>query len=184
MSDWDEILSSRQSKYPDTNIVRWVMWNYGDLPHPSEVRFLDIGSGRHAPITRFLENEGFDATAIDVSYLSLAHHHEDIREVEFDAETFDCIIDCNTLCHIENPPMESIKSWLKPGGKFLSVAPAAFTSIYVDLKRRGYCRFFTAKEAAAFGELIGPTNRANLEYPDRDWQPVMSWMIEATKDVA
>lgn len=177
---WDAANQGRQAKYPDTAVVRFVARNFYSEPDRSKVHFLDIGSGRHAPHTRYLEGEGFTVTSVDFSQNSLAHIHQDIRSVDsFDAESFDCILDFNTLCHVEDPPFAKIKTWLKPGGYFFSVTPRDDTW-RGHLEGKGYCRCPTLFEVCKLYEDFAPLEIGWCAYTNNG-REVTSWIVEGGK---
>jgi SAM-dependent methyltransferase len=176
---WDTELLKRQSRYPSEHLIRFVARNYFGAPDRSKVRFLDIGSGRHANNTRFLEDNGFDVTAIDSSQHALAHIHAAIHDLAFVWDSFDCVVDHNTLCHVEHPPMEEIKNWLKPGGKFFSVAPADDTP-RGHLQGKGFVRCATQEEIEKLYECFTGLRFGRACYPDGDTS-ITSWIVEAVK---
>src|SRR5512139_1363248 len=123
------LATHRQAIWPSEPLMRWVSRDYGNTPERSKVGFLDIGSGKHAPNTHALTLMGYDATSLDFAPGALCHERADIRASGlFGAETFDCILDINTLCHVEHPPIAEIHKCLKPGGKFYCIAPSSETS--------------------------------------------------------
>lgn len=175
--NWAPILTcGSQATEPNEHLVRFVSRNYFNAPNRSNVRFLDIGSGRNANNTSYLIRSGFNVTAIDsADGAALAHIHRDIREVEFDVETFDCIIDINTLCHVENPPLDKIKLWLKSGGKLFSIAPSSETS-REHLQGKGFCRCTNRAEIYDLYRGFEYKTINSAHYCD-----IHSWIIKATK---
>ncbi len=142
---WDKANRGRQAIWPSEHMIRFVARTYGDRPDRSSIRFLDIGSGRHAPNTHALTMMGYDATAIDFAPGAMAHERADIRaSMLFGPETFDCVLDINTLCHVENPPFKEIHAWLKPGGIFFSIWPAFDSQL--DLNGKGFCHLLNGVE--------------------------------------
>ena len=134
------LATNRQAIWPSEPLMRFIGRTYGNAPDRSKVRFLDIGSGKHAPNTHALTLMGYDVIAIDFAPGALAHERADIRaSMLFEPETFDCVLDINTLCHVPDPPIAEIHKWLKPGGKFYSIAPHINTS-RGHLEGKGYCR--------------------------------------------
>lgn len=176
---WDDINAHRQAEYPDTHFVRFVARNYYGVEDRADVYFLDLGCGRHARNTRFLSDKGFEVTAVDFSQVALAHIHADINDLDFPRDSFDCIFDINTLCHVENPPMEKIRSWLKPYGLFFSIAPCHDT--WRDhLEGKGYCRCADLEEIVKLHANFRNFRAAKASYPHGDHQ-ITSWIVEATK---
>src|SRR5512135_564240 len=139
--DWNHLIAStRQGKYPNELLVRFVARNFYSAPDRSLVRFLDLGCGVGAN-SWYLAHEGFSVVALDSSDIALAslkHRFERERffldRVTFERGNikgwlypeyhFDCVIDCNTLCHIEEPPFHAIRDSLKKDGRFFCIAPA------------------------------------------------------------
>ncbi|MDH5729117.1 MAG: class I SAM-dependent methyltransferase [Gammaproteobacteria bacterium] len=94
---------------------------------------LDLGCGAGEPVARFFIDHHWQVTGVDFSaeMLNLAQHyvpqmkslHADIREVLFDAETFDAVSASYSLFHLPYEDhaklFENIYSWLKPDGKAL-----------------------------------------------------------------
>ncbi len=176
---WNEIITtSRQATEPETIFVRFVDRNYTPSPN---VHFLDIGCGRNANHTVWLiHKRGFNVTALDSAPGALAHIHQDICLVDsFAPNSFDCVLDINTLCHVENPPIEKIKTWLKPGGKFFSIAPTNETA-RKHLEGKGFCRCASSEQILKLYDCFERIEIGLASYPTRDGQ-IYSWIIEATK---
>lgn len=175
---WDKANLGSQARYPSLEFVRFVARRYFGSSR-SGVRFLDIGSGRHAPNTRFLEDHGFTVTAIDSSAIALAHIRADVRDVDIPEESFDCVLDHNTLCHIENPPMGKIRQWLKPGGMFFSVLPANDTW-RGHLEGKGFVRCASYDDVLSLYGCFSDIRVRKSSYPDGD-RDITSWIVEARK---
>lgn len=108
---------------PDNNLMRFVARRFFE-----NVSMLDIGSGEGAN-ARELRLRGHCVVTLDRDPDTEPTVCVDIRDA-LGAEAgnpFDLIYDINTLCHVENPPFEKIKSWLKPHGIFFTIWPAAGT---------------------------------------------------------
>ena len=177
------LATNRQAIWPSEPLMRFIGRTYGNAPDRSKVRFLDIGSGKHAPNTHALTLMGYDVIAIDFAPGALAHERADIRASGlFNPETFDCVLDINTLCHVENPPIKAIRDWLKPGGKFYSIAPHVNTS-RGHLEGKGYCR---CADHDSIKHLMVPfgdkwvNGYQDYRDPGRG-EIICSWIIEATK---
>ena len=177
---WNGVITaSPQGTEPDLNLVRFVDRNY--VP-ASTVHFLDIGSGRNASNTVWLiHKRGFrNVTAVDSAVeAALAHVHADICSMDFVPDSFDCVFDINTLCHVEHPPIEKIKSWLKPGGKFFSIAPTSATA-RGHLDGKGFCRCATQDEIYCLYSWFDSPKVKTTSYPT-DGGQIYSWVIECTK---
>lgn len=175
---WDAELQKRQAKYPDLNFVRFVARTYG-LPAPHQYFVLDIGSGGGAN-TKFLDENRFEVIALDNSPFAEAHIEKDIRDFKCQPEAFDCILDCNTLCHVEQPPLGHIKHWLKRGGKFFMVAPADDTW-RGTLEGKGYCRVASEHELREMLRMFSDVKIYKASYPDFLGHNITSWVVEASR---
>ncbi len=129
---WDEILArSPNDTEPEAPFVNFVICNltsvyYKDSGKPvprDRVQFLDIGCGKNARHTRWLERQGFHVTAVDISHEALAHFHCDIADLECEPNHFACVVDIKTLCAVEKPPLDKIYSWVQPNFFFYSMCP-------------------------------------------------------------
>ncbi len=137
MKTWEQIHQSRHwGKYPETYAVRQVKAftaEYDErmkhVPFAVIPTSLDIGCGVGAH-SWMMQREGMRVTAIDVAPTAIARlpmvapevdaSVMDIMSAEYAPESFDFILDNLSLTHVEKPPLERIKSWLKPGGWFVS----------------------------------------------------------------
>ena len=192
--EWDGWMATRQAKYPNENFVRFVAKNYYDVPDRSKVRFLDLGCGAGAN-TWYLAHEGFRVTAVDRSESALAslrHRFQeerfphqvvflerDINHLDVAPACFDCVLDHNTLCHIEKPPFDAIHDALKDGGRFFSVAPALDTW-RGTLEGKGFCRVASEHEVREMLKMFSDVKIRHSSYPAGD-HDITSWIIEATK---
>lgn len=177
---WDDLLEGSQGQVPEHLLIAFVNKRFGRV-HPREsLRFLDIGPGRHAPNQNFLETKDYNVLSVDVAARAKKNLFADIGDVEFPAGHFDLIYDINTLCHVENPPMEKIVSWLKLGGHFFSIAPASDTWRGVG-EGKEFTRYATEEEAEAMldGHFSGWYLRPR-EYPSGDNQ-IRSWVMWGKK---
>lgn len=172
---WNEILGQRQAKYPSEHVVRFVARNFYGVPERRCVKFLDLGTGGGA-IAKYLEAEDFDVTTIDNAPRARAHYHEEIETIDFPPHSFDCILDHNTLCHIERPPTKKIKSWLKPQGLFFSIAPRDDTW-RGHLVGKGYCRCATLKELIELYDDFAPLEIGWAAYTHNQYE-ITSWLVE------
>ena len=181
--NWPLHLSTnRQAIWPSEPLMRFVARTYGDVPHRNKIKFLDIGSGKHAPNTDALTKMGYDVLALDFAPGALAHERADIRATGlFEPETFDAVLDVNTLCHVPDPPIKAIRDWLKPGGKFYSITPAHDTSRR-HLEGKGYVRLSEGNDIEQlmhpFGDKVVLGFITNVD-PGREL--ISSWIVEATK---
>ena len=139
---WEQIHSKRAwGKYPNEELVRFIGRNFFKIPREERrnLKILEVGCGQGANLW-FLAKEGFDVYGIDVSpsairkaknYLesewnirSVKLYKQDIRDIQFEDEMFDVIIDVATIwCVSYTDHMrvyERIFRLLKSGGYFWS----------------------------------------------------------------
>ena len=130
---------------------------------------LDVGCGAGVPVARSLIDSGFDVTGVDVSssMLDLARSHVpearflkmDMRELEFDASSFDGICALYSLFHI-------------PQGEH----SRAIASFYHLLRQGGILLFSTGQCAWQGVEEFHGT-RMLWSHPDR--KVTRQWVIDA-----
>ncbi len=129
---WDDILERSPGDFiPEPPFINFVGTHlsgvhFKDTGEPvarDTIRVLDIGCGKNARHTDWLERQGYAVTAIDISHKTRAHYHCDIRELDCTPESFQCVADIKTLCAIENPPFDKIYSWITPDFYFYSMCP-------------------------------------------------------------
>jgi 2-polyprenyl-3-methyl-5-hydroxy-6-metoxy-1,4-benzoquinol methylase len=200
--EWDKrMATTEQAEFPELNFVRFVRDNYywGNKNHDrSRIRFLDLGCGGGAN-SWFLAHKGFHVTALDKSAAALnllaarfvkeRYHTTRIGFVQADIKTllsttglFDCILDCNTLCHIQRPPWHTIHEMLKPKGKLFMVAPTP--AIWKKtLCGKGYCRLATDKQIRHMLRMFSDVRIDDESYPRRVGmnQKITSWLVEASR---
>jgi 2-polyprenyl-3-methyl-5-hydroxy-6-metoxy-1,4-benzoquinol methylase len=193
---WEPVLKTRQAKYPNEIFVRFVARNFYAVPDRSRVEFLDIGCGAGAN-TQYLLEEGFSVTALDATDVALnwlenrlsfkkiyAGHrltkaHSDAQTWIYPENSFDCIMDINTLCHVEHPPYFAIHDALKKDGKFFCIAPAHDTWKGVG-EGKGFTRFRTCVELGHDLRMFSNVNIDWASYPDRG-NRINSWIVEASR---
>lgn len=195
--DWNQIISTRQNKYPSEHFVRFVARNYYNVGDRSRVRFLDLACGAGAN-SQYLAGEGFRVVALDASEKALATLHarmarerdeaakiridyvcQDVCDWDYPERAFNCVLDHNSLCHVQNPPFLWVWDTLKPGGKFFCVCPA-FDTWRGTLEGKGYCRIATADEMREYLRKFSKVEIGKASYPDGAHQ-ITSWIIECTK---
>jgi 2-polyprenyl-3-methyl-5-hydroxy-6-metoxy-1,4-benzoquinol methylase len=193
--EWDRRMAmTRQARYPELNFVRFVADNYYSAPDRSRVKFLDLGCGAGAN-SWYLAHEGFHVTALDKSTaalesLKLRFEEErffrdritfvqaDIRAIDLGDRQFDCVLDHNSLCHVERPPLVTIHESLKRGGKLFMVAPSPDTW-KETLWGKGYCRLPTEKKLRDMLKMFSDIKIGKASYPHRG-HDIKSWIVEAT----
>ena len=117
---------------PDNNLMRYVAHRFA---YPAT--FLDIGSGEGAN-ARELRERNHNVITVDKDPAVECNHPCDIRDFNptwREGVPYDLVYDINTLCHVEDPPFEKIRSWLKPEGVFFSVCPTHHGPKYIAGRR-------------------------------------------------
>ncbi len=187
---------TRQARYPAEVFVRFVADNYYKADDRSRVKFLDLGCGGGAN-SWYLAHEGFHVTALDQSKAALQSLkmrfeeerfyrdrimfvQEDIGKLSHSpGNLFDCVLDHNTLCHIERPPMNTIHEMLKKGGKLFMVAPSPDTWLQT-LWGKGYCRLATEAGLRRMLKMFSDMQISKASYPHRG-HDIKSWVVEAKR---
>jgi 2-polyprenyl-3-methyl-5-hydroxy-6-metoxy-1,4-benzoquinol methylase len=139
---WEEVHATRRwGAYPPEDVVRFVATAYKSLSKEERkpIRVLDVGCGQGA-VTWFLAREGFDATGIDFSpsaiekarayvesnKLEASFAVEDFTKLSFEAESFDCILDIESIYTNTSADIKKIYAdlyrLLKPGGVFFTMS--------------------------------------------------------------
>ncbi len=196
--EWDQRMAvTRQARYPAEVFVRFVADNYYKADDRSRVKFLDLGCGGGAN-SWYLAHEGFHVTALDQSKAALeslkmrfeedrfyrdriVFVQEDIGKLSHGSSgiLFDCVLDHNTLCHIERPPMNTIHEMLKKNGKLFMVAPSPDTWLQT-LWGKGYCRLATEAGLRRMLKMFSDVQISKASYPHRG-HDIKSWVVEAIR---
>ena len=109
-----------EAAYPNENVLRFV--KHRGLPERGWGTALDIGSGGGAN-ARALRTMGWAVHTIDIHPGVGADFCEDIRDFDKPVGFYDLILDCNTLCHVEDAPYQAIHDMLDGEGWFFSIHP-------------------------------------------------------------
>lgn len=160
---------------PDNNLMRFV-----DQRFIAPASFLDIGSGSGANARELYERDHM-VWAVDKDPIAYADEHVDICQFDWDGPRFDCVIDVNTLCHVQNPPIDKIRSWIKSGGYFFCIAPDFDT--WQDGVKAGkdYTRFVSEYQLRALLNGFSEVKIHWHSYPDFRDHEMKSWIAEARK---
>ncbi len=160
---------------PDTTLLRFVRHSFRYGP----VMMLDIGSGEGAN-ARELGVRGHTVVTVDKNPKTTAEYLQDILECEFWPQTYDLIYDVNTLCHVEYPPWEKIRGWLKPEGIFFSICPTALAPEFIA-EGKDYTRRVDEIELRLmlqpFFKEVRIEWRSEPDYRHR--KQLESWIVEA-----
>lgn len=139
-NEWDiKKYHGRYNRYPFTEVVSFVMQNYGKVEDRSRVRILDLGCGG-AHHLMFLAQEGFDYYGIDGAEESIAIAKSRLSDAGFKSAnvkrglfdslpyangTFDCVIDRGSLtCNRRNdipPLLLECRRVMRKNGKMFSM---------------------------------------------------------------
>ncbi len=156
---------------PDTNLMRFVARRFSE-----PAKMLDIGSGEGAN-ARELRSRGHDVLTIDKNETN-ADIWEDICSWDPVTASFNLIYDVNTLCHVENPPFEKIKSWLKPRGIFFSICPTERCWRGVA-DGKEFTRFATHSDLRSMLSIFASYEIYGALCPDFRGNELESWIAEA-----
>ena len=134
--EWEASYSSdtfrNKNKYPETELVSFVMINYGGVADKSGVEILELGCGWGNNL-QFFKDQGFSYSGVDFSKSAVDHCKKehanvqvmDFRSLSFPESEFDCVVDRMAIQHNSKEDIESIiknvHKILKPGGKFFSI---------------------------------------------------------------
>ena len=146
-------------------LLEWIRALTGRLPAGSEI--LELGCGRGVPATRELARHhrvvGVDISAVQIE---LARHHVpeasfvhgDVAELEIAPVSLDAVVALFVFGHIpvaEQPALiESVASWLRPGGLLLATFAAGSAGEDVDEDWLGAPMFFASLGEDAYGPLL------------------------------
>ncbi len=169
-----ELAAFLNRQAPDSALMRLVSHRF-----PGRAYCLDIGSGEGANC-RELTFRGHQVTPID-RYHRYAPNVilADIRSGDFVPHSFDLVYDINTLCHVEDPPFEKIREWLKPEGIFFSICPTALAPRYIEEGKD-----FTRRiDEIGLRLMLQPCFKEIRIYwrsePDFKGNQLESWIVEA-----
>lgn len=155
---------------PDNNLMRFVARRF-----PVSAVMLDIGSGEGANARELIARDHTVYTVDHDPHVDCDFH---IDIGQFDIENLDCVYDINTLCHVENPPFEKIKSWLNPDGIFFSICPTDRMWVGVA-EGKDFTRFASREQLKRF---LKPFSRWSIDRagaPDFRGHYLSSWIVEA-----
>ena len=136
INQWEEIYNnssiSHKNKYPHTDIVSFIMKNFGNVEDRSKIRILELGCGWGNNLA-FLQNEGFDYYGIDFAKPAVDHCKSffsnvlcgDMSCMPYEDDYFECIFDRMSIQHNTKEDIEltfnEVFRTLKPGGQFFSI---------------------------------------------------------------
>ncbi len=157
---------------PDTALMRFVAHHF-----PSRATFLDVGSGEGAN-ARELRDRGYEVDTVDINPQSGAEYIGDIRLFD-PAYCFNLVYDINTLCHVEDPPFEKIKSWLKPEGYFFSICPTHLAPAYIAYGKECTRRVSEHELRVMLEPFFLRVTIGHRSEPDMKGNQLESWIVVA-----
>ncbi len=144
----------------------------------SPADFLDIGSGEGAN-ARELKRRRHRVITIDKNPECKATITGDICTYPTDGwiGAFDLVYDVNTLCHVEKPPFEKIKSFLKPEGIFFSICPQFGTSSRV-MEGKDFTRILWMRQVEEFFGVFSDVRFGSYTSRLPGEKIYASWLVE------
>jgi SAM-dependent methyltransferase len=135
---WEKIFQERkfETYYPFDEVVSFVFRNFPKDKQRSEVKILEIGCGLGNNM-KFMSEEGFDVTGIDVSETAINRANEifnnkglkasfvcgSCAEMPFESESYDLIVDHGCLAvlpdEVFTKMIKEVSRVIKPSGRFL-----------------------------------------------------------------
>ena len=178
MSNWNELNQGRQALTADNHLARFIGRRYLPLSN-WDFRVLDIGPGKHGANQTYLENLGMHVFSVDIADVR-ANFHGDITRCGFLPESFNAILDINTLCHVKGMDYSKFTQWLRPNGRMFSIMPM-YDTWRGHLEGKGYVWCPSRHELdAIFGENFSRVDIDKASYTF-EGNTYTSWLIEAQK---
>lgn len=134
--EWEKTYSSNnfhnKNEYPDTELVTFLMNNFGKIKDKSKIKILDLGCGWGNNLS-FLKEKGFDYYGIDFCKTAVEQCKKyfknilcgDISNLPYEDNFFDCVFDRCSIQHNSFKKQKKIilevKRVIKKGGKFFSI---------------------------------------------------------------
>lgn len=150
--------------------VEWLGHVRDRAPAGGDV--LDLGCGNGIPAAKWLSDNGFRVTGVDLSDTMIDRARAlvpratilrgdltDVDEVDFGASTFDAVVSFYTLIHVPVPDQPEIiarvAEWLRPGGIFVAtVGHTAWAGVENDWLGGGAEMLWSHPEAATYRSWI------------------------------
>lgn len=161
---WEKFFSMNGgNRYPDPFVIRFMASRYFNLPllERIKIKVLDLGCGSGSN-SRFLANEGFDVIAVDSAesailrakegndYKNLKYLVGDIKNLGFEPNTFDVIIDANAIQHNSDYDLTII---YKEVCRVLKNDGQAF-QIYINFERKKSSLYTNYKTSTELRDLL------------------------------
>lgn len=134
--EWEKTYSSNslhhKNEYPNTEVVSFIMNNFGKIKDKTKIKILDLGCGWGNNLS-FLKEKGFDYYGIDFSKTAVEHCKkyfknvlcENISNLPYEDNFFDCVFDRASIQHNsfekQKKIISEVKKVLKKNGKFFSI---------------------------------------------------------------
>jgi len=188
---WEKIFSERPwGKYPNEDVIRFVMRHFSKAADRKSIRILDLGCGGGAHAW-FLAREGFDVYALDGSESAVGQTKKlleqnnlsaqlqvgDMNRLDYPSDFFDAVVDNNSIQHnrwadILKTHLE-IRRVLKAEGRLLSIMLNEGTtgSETAEKIEEGTFKNFK-KGLITTGVLAHLTSKAELDILSRSLQDV------------
>jgi hypothetical protein len=164
-----------EAAYPNENVLRFV--KHRGLPERGWGTALDIGSGGGAN-ARALRTTGWAVHTVDLNPATEADFHEDIRDFNM-LGFYDLILDCNTLCHVEDAPYQKIHDMLDGEGWFFSIHPTRATVPLIAAGR--WTRKASEWDMRESLKMFSRVKVDHASYPDPRRGLIESYVITADK---
>jgi len=165
-----------EAAYPNENVLRFA--KHRGLPAKTWGVALDIGSGSGAN-ARALRAMGWAVHTLDIDPAMEADFCKDIHDFYEHVGFYDLILDCNTLCHVEDAPYQKIHEMLDGEGWFLSIHPT-----YDTVRKIAAGRWTRKASDWDMCESLKMFSRKRVDlasYPDPRRGQIESYVIVADK---
>ena len=168
-----------EAEFPDLDVVRHFK-NRSISPRGWSA-VLDIGSGNkgNANALRSKKIGRWGVHTLDVNPATNPDFCIDIREF-IPPIVYDVVLDCNTLCHVEDAPYQKIYDWLDgDGGWFFSVHPTLETVPLIAAGR--WTRKASEWDIRESLKMFSKVKIDRASYPDPRRGQIESYIITADK---
>jgi 2-polyprenyl-3-methyl-5-hydroxy-6-metoxy-1,4-benzoquinol methylase len=164
--------------------AEWLGLVRDRVPAGGEV--LDLGCGNGIPASKWLSDNGFRVTGVDLSDTMVERARDlvpaatflrgdltNVAEVDFDASSFDAVVSFYAFIHlpVNDQPgvIERVAGWLRPGGLFVAtVGHSAWTGTESNWLGGGADMWWSHPEAATYRSWI---ESAGLTIDDERFVP-------------
>ncbi len=147
--------------------AEWLGYSLDRVPVGGDV--LDLGCGNGIPASKWLSDNGFRVTGVDLSDTMVDRARElvpeatflrgDISEVDFAPASFDAVVSFYALIHVPMSDQPDVIAraahWLRPGGTFVAtVGHTAWTGTETDWLGGGVDMWWSHPDAATYRAWI------------------------------